>query len=61
MLQETCDLRDEISALRKRHDRKLEKLKAQIKEMREEGDKQSLKVMILTTERDTALSKAKEL
>jgi hypothetical protein len=61
MFQETCDLKDEVANLRKKHDRELENLKKQIREHKEQGDKDSLRVMILTTERDTAIVRAKEI
>ena len=61
MCQETCDLKDEVANLRKKHDRELETLKNQIRDLREQGDQASLRIMIMTTEKDTAIVKAKEL
>ena len=61
MFQETCSLRDEVTNLRKKHDKELEKLKKQIKELREEGDNDKLTIMKMGTEKEKALQRSKEL
>ena len=56
MFQENCDMRDEINAIKRRYEQDQEKMRRQIKSLKEELDGEKLQIMLMTTEKENAIA-----